>query len=49
MKCGEIALSMFADFLKAFYTMDFNIPVQNLHKLHFSRTFSYLILIIYQI
>ena len=39
---GEVTLTVFVDFLKAFDTIDFNILIQKLHKLHFSKTFLYL-------
>ena len=43
MKYGEIALSVFVDFSKAFNTVDFNILIQKVLKLHFCKTFSHLL------
>ena len=41
MKCSEIKLPVLADFSKALDTVKFDIPIYNLHKLRFSKTFSY--------
>ena len=44
MKSGEITLSVFVDFSKAFNTIDLNILIQKLHNLPLSETFLYLYL-----
>ena len=43
MNSGEVTLAVFVDFSKAFDTIDFNILIQKLHSLHFSKIFLYLI------
>ena len=39
MKSGEMALTIFADYSKAFDTIDFDILVRKILKLNFSQTF----------
>ena len=43
MKSGEVTSAVFADFSKAFDTIDFNILIHKLHSSHFSKNFLYLI------
>ena len=39
MKSGEAKISTFADYSKAFDTIDFDILLRKMHKLNFSRYF----------
>ena len=44
MKSGEITIAIFADYSKAFDTIDFDILIHKLHTLNFSKPFLYWIL-----